>query len=149
MGKRNEDSSRRATRGLCIGVTTLGLLVSVPVAVGQELPGFRKGLWEFNRSIDSGSGKPQSVATKQCVNPSDDMKKQNEMLTRAGCTFSPVARSGNAYSFSSQCRIQGVSAQSKSVIHADGDSAYRIEVESQQGQVKTRETLVAKRVGDC
>jgi hypothetical protein len=31
------------------------------------------------------------LATKRRVNPSDDVKTQNEMLTGAGCTFSPVA----------------------------------------------------------
>jgi len=76
------------------------------------------------------------------------MKKQNAMLENAGCRFSPVTRSGASYSFTSRCDIQGVSAQSKSVIQAEGDAAYKVNVESRQGGESTKESLTAKRIGD-
>jgi uncharacterized protein affecting Mg2+/Co2+ transport len=125
------------------------LLSLAPTALAQDLPAFRKGLWEFTRTIEGGAGKTQKITTRQCTNPTDDMKKQNDMLTKAGCKFSPVAKSGNAYRFTSQCSIQGVSAQSKSVLTAEGDSAYRVNVESQHGGQSTKELLVARRIGDC
>ena len=36
-----------------MGIMLLGLAVA---AAAEELPQFRKGMWEFNRSIDSGTG---------------------------------------------------------------------------------------------
>lgn len=46
-------------------------------------------------------------------------------------------------------KFKGLSAQSKSVISPDGDSAYKVDIESQQNRQTTREVLVARRIGDC
>ncbi len=141
--------SRTAKRLLIGGTLAAGLATLATAAGAQELPSFRKGMWEFNRTIDGGAGKTQTLTTKKCASPTDDMRKQNEMLVKAGCKFSPATKSGASYSFTSQCNIKGVSAQSKSVISVDGDSAYKVNVESQQGGQNTKELLVAKRIGDC
>jgi hypothetical protein len=77
------------------------------------------------------------------------MKRQNEMLTKGGCRFTPVTRSGNAYSYSATCKMQGMSGTSKSVVTVDGDSAYALRVESDFGGESTREVLRARRTGDC
>lgn len=126
-----------------------GLASFAPVSQAQELPPFRKGLWEFNRTVPGPSGKTREIKTKDCTNPTDDMRKQNDMLAKSGCKFTPVTKSGKAYSFSAQCVMQGMAFQSKSVITAESDSAYKVDVESLQGGAKTREQLVARRVGDC
>ena len=131
------------------GAIAASLAALAIVSNAQDLPGFRKGMWEFTRTVDGGSGKPQTIRTRKCTSPADDMRKQNEMLTKAGCKFSPITRSGTSYSFTAQCHIQGVSAQSRSVISVDGDDAYKITVESQQGGQGTKELLVARRTGDC
>ena len=117
-------------------------------AAADDLPVFRKGLWEFDRSVDGGDGKPVGLMTQKCTNPTEDMKKKNEEA-RGTCKMSPVARSGNLYTFSAECTILGVSMQSKSVITAESDSAYRVDVESLQDGITTRELLNAKRIGDC
>ena len=117
-------------------------------AVADDLPVFRQGLWEFDRSVDGGDGKPVALTTQKCTDPTADMKKKNEEALGT-CKVSPVARSGNLYTFSAECTILGVSMQSKSVITATSDSAYRVDVESLQDGITTRELLSAKRVGDC
>ena len=106
-------------------------------------------MWEFNRTIAGVSGKTQTTTTKKCVNPTDDMRKQKDMLTKAGCKSSPVTKSGSSYRFTSDCSIQGIAVQSQSVISVDDDTAYKVNIESQQGGEKTKELLVAKRIGDC
>ena len=118
-------------------------------ALADELPTFRKGTWEFQRTVDGGPGKSQKLSNKECVDPTADMKRQNAMLTKMGCTFSPVAKSGNAYAFTSECRMQGIVARSKTVLTYENDGAYRLDVESTQNGQPSKETLVAKRVGDC
>lgn len=120
-------------------------------AASDDWPALRAGMWEFNRTIETSgaSGKPQTIQKNECTNPTDDMRKQNETLTKAGCKFSPVVRSGNTYTYSAVCKMQGVSGTSKSVLTVESDASYVIRVESDFGGQRTHETLRAKRAGDC
>lgn len=136
-------------RVLAQAVIAGGLVGLTSASLAQDLPTFRAGMWEFSRTVKSSTGKTQNLTTRKCTSPTDDMKKQNDMLTKAGCKFSPVTKRGKFYTFTSQCTIQGMSGQSKSVMSVDGDAAYRVDVESQQGGQSTKELLVARRVGDC
>lgn len=130
-------------------------LLAAALATGsvaaEDLPVFRAGMWEFDRTIEASTatGKPQTIQTRTCTSPTSDMKAQNEMLTRSGCRFSGISRAGNKYSFSAVCSLQGASGTSKSELTADGDSAYSIRIESNLGGAPSRELLRARRVGDC
>jgi len=117
----------------------------------EDGPIFRQGMWEFNRTVENiGSpGKPQTITTKKCTNPTEDMKKQNEMVSKIGCKTSPLVKNGKTYSFSTECKIQGAIAQSASVITVENDSAYNIKIHSQSDGRGTNETLQARRTGDC
>jgi Protein of unknown function (DUF3617) len=142
-------SFRMGARTFAIGAMAVNLAVLLTVADAQELPSLRQGMWEFKRTVDVGPGKTQTITTKKCTNPTDDMKKQNDMLTKTGCTFSSPTKSGTSYRFTSQCTVQGVPMQSASVISVDSDSAYRVDVDLQAGGQKTKEQLIARRIGDC
>ena len=134
-------------------LAAVGLAASAPPARPDEPPRFRQGLWEFDRTAPGG----QKMHTTQCTNPSDDMKRQNEMIEkRGGCKISPMQHSGNAYTFSADCNMnspQGgmVSFHSTSVMTVESDSAYKIEVTTSAGQPGPtgKEQLTARRVGDC
>jgi hypothetical protein len=121
------------------------------VTKAEEMPTFRQGMWEFKRTVDNAGrpGKPQTMETKKCTDPSQDMKKQRETLSKAGCKFSPVSKSGNSYTFTTECTVQGVAGQSKSLITVENDSAYGVKVESRMGTQITKELLLARRTGDC
>jgi hypothetical protein len=118
-------------------------------ALADDLPVLKPGVWEFKRTVEGGIGKPLTLESKKCTDPTADMKKTNSMLAGQGCKFSPVSRSGSTYSFSAQCQVQGAQYQSRSVITVDGDNAYRVEVSSSGVGPATKELLIAKRVGDC
>jgi len=118
-------------------------------ALAEDLPQFRHGLWEFKRSVDGGDGKPAQLTNQKCTSPTDDMNEKTESMAQAGCQPSSVTRSGNLYSFSLKCTIQGIAIESRSVITAESDSAYRVDVESKQGSKSMREQLSARRIGDC
>ena len=134
-------------------LTAVGLAASAPPARSDEPPRFRQGLWEFDRTAPGG----QKMHTTQCTNPSDDMKRQNEMIEkRGGCKISPMQHSGNSYTFSADCNMnspQGgmVSFRSTSVMTVESDTAYKIEVTTSAGQPGPtgKEQLTARRVGDC
>lgn len=121
------------------------------LALADDLPTLRKGMWEFNRTVEDpkAAGKPMKVTNKKCTDPTADMKQANEMLTKRGCKFSSVVRSGNTYSFTSDCPLQGVSVKSRSIMTVESDSAYRVDVTSTTGTRSAKEVLVAKRIADC
>ena len=127
------------------------LISFTSVTKAEDMPTFRKGMWEFKRTVDNAGrpGKPQTTETKKCTNPSLDMKKQRETLSKGGCKFSPVSKSGNNYSFSTECTVQGVAGQSKSLLTVENDSAYSVRVETRMGTQATKEVLLARRTGDC
>lgn len=134
-----------------LAVTGLSL-AALPVAA-DELPTFRRGLWEFNRTMDVGGGQ-KAISSRRCTEPGEDMRRQNATFAKAGCAVSPVSRRGEVYSFVANCKGGGTgNVVSQSVITVEGDSAYTVEVESSgdvgPGGGKRREVLKARRVGDC
>ena len=140
----NTDSAFAA---LC---SLLGLFAVANAAWAEELPNLRQGLWQFERSAAG-----QKMHTTQCTSPSQDMKRQNEMIEkRGGCKMSPLKRSGNTFTFSADCTLsapQGpVSFRSTSVMTVESDSAYKIEVTTSDALGPTgKELLTARRIGDC
>jgi uncharacterized protein DUF3617 len=123
--------------------------LALPALAAEQLPDFRPGLWEFKRSVDSGDGKPATLTNQKCTSPTDDMNRKTQSMATSGCQASPVTRSGNIYSFSFKCTLQGVPVESKSVITFENESAYKVDVQSKQGTRTSREQLDARRVGDC
>jgi hypothetical protein len=132
-------------------IMVLAATIVTGPAAADDWPALRTGMWEFSRTIETPGtpGKPQIFQTRKCTNPSDDMKKQNEMLTKGGCKFSAVTRSGNTYTYSAVCKLKVASGTSKSVLTVESDSAYMIRIESDFGGEQTRELLRARRLGDC
>jgi len=134
-------------KGKSVKPVIAALLASVAGSVhADDWPVFRYGMWNFVRTIESSTGGGRSIANKKCMNPIEDMKQQH---AKAGCTVSPVARSGKSYTFAATCKVQGQSVESKSTMTVESDSAYKIRVESKAGGQSTKELLVATRSGDC
>ena len=123
--------------------------LALPAFAADELPAFRTGLWEFKRSVDGGDGKPVTLTNQKCTNPTQDMKKKTESMAQSGCQLSPVSKSGNLYTFMLKCTIQGVALQSKSVIAAESESAYKVDAETKTGGKTTREQLTARWISGC
>jgi len=125
---------------------TLGICAA---SRAEDPPAFRQGLWQFDRTVGG-----QKLQTRECTSPSEELKRQNELLAKSGCTISPTIRSGNAYTFSAECTINtpgavSVSARSTSVMTVDSDGAYKVEIATTGAGTSTQEVLIARRVGDC
>lgn len=142
--------STASIRPLQSSAFALSLLLAT-TASAADMPSFRKGMWEFNRTVagQSTGGKNTTLTSKKCADPSADMKRMNDMLAKKGCTFSPFSAKGNVYTFSSDCRIQGLHSQTQTVFTAEGDSSYTAQVTGTTNGQPTNELLKAKRVGDC
>ena len=138
------------SRGCRVAAFVCGAMASA-ATLADELPVLAPGMWEFKRTVESqgAGGKPMNVENRKCTDPTAEMRKSNDMLAKQGCTFTPVSKSGATYTFTSDCRIQGVRYQSRSVITVESGSAYRVDVTSSGSGPSTKEVLVAKRTGDC
>ena len=133
-------------------LATVLLLPAVSfTALAGDPPTLRKGMWEFNRTVEGqgAGGKPITLTNKKCADPSADMKRMKESLSKQGCKFTAPTINANTYTVSSECKIQGVPVQSQSVVTIESDSAYRVQVTSGGGDRSTKELLIAKRVGEC
>ncbi len=148
--KRHENLTRKPFQILIL-LAGIGVAFPAGPAYPDDWPSFRRGIWEFQRTIEGvgGQGTSQTIKNKKCTDPTEDMKKQNETLAKAGCKLSPISRSGNVYRFTSDCALQGMSAQGKSEIRVESDSAYTVHIETRQGKQVTKEVLKARRTGEC
>jgi hypothetical protein len=149
MPSSTEHAGSRASRV----VTGMLLLAACSAAGGpagaDEVPALRQGLWKFHRVV---AGKPMDVT--RCADPREDMKRQNAMLTKFGCRFTPLKRIGNTYTFIADCTIKNsaggtVTSHSKSVITVESENAYKVEVETSANGQTQKELLLARRTGDC
>ncbi len=137
----------------------LSFLLVPTLALADDLPAMRGGMWEFVRKAPqdpvNNPGKLSTMDKKECVK---DMKahfeKQKAMLSKT-CKFSETRKSGNSYTTTSTCDVPQMQAKytNKNVTTVKGDSAYesRIDVEGTAAgkPVKWTETVSAKRIGDC
>ena len=124
------------------------LLAATLTAAAAELPEFRQGMWEYERTAGG-----NRYEAKECGDPGQSMRATNISLERLGCRSSPVTHEGSTYTFTTECAIKlpsGVySSSTSSVLTVESDSAYRLEVRATRQGRTTEETIVARRVADC
>lgn len=134
-----------ADSGVLIAASLLAATFS---AAAAEMPEFRQGMWQYERSFGG-----NRYEAKECGDPAQAMRANNASLEKLGCRLSPLTHEGSTYTFTSQCALKlpsGVySSSTSSVLTVESDSAYRLEVrETRQGRT-TEETIVAHRVANC
>jgi hypothetical protein len=131
------------------GLSALLPLLLVAPAYGDEPPTLRQGLWQFERTVGG-----QKLLAQECVDPNEGMKRQNAVLEKSGCTFSPGQRAGKTYTFTVDCSIKppggaAVTVHSTSVMTVESDSAYKVEITTTGAGTSTPELLLGRRLGDC
>ena len=135
-----------------IALAALACGALFPAAVvADDIPALRKGLWEYKRTVPGkgDGGKDAVITTQKCVDPVASMKAMSELLANKGCTITPPTMKGNVRTSASECPVQGTSVRSESVMTFEGDSAYHVEITTTGRGKSGKETLAAKRVGDC
>ena len=148
-------SGRNCPFGQCsrmIIAAASALLVSTllcTAAVADDLPALRQGMWNFQRTVNG-----KKVEATKCTSPTEDMKTMSAKLEKSGCRLSPVKKSGNVYTYTSDCSMKmptGVTlnSRSSSVLTVESDSSYRLEVDAVTDGQASKEQMVAKRIGDC
>jgi uncharacterized protein DUF3617 len=140
-------AARHAARP-CLGVCVSILLIAPGVARGADVPTFRQGVWEYERTV----GTSKFVA-KECIDPSEEFRLQDTALGRMGCKVSPTTQSGSTYTFNAECMVKlpsGVASwTTTSMLTAENDSAYRLETHTARNGRVRDEVTTARRVADC
>jgi hypothetical protein len=139
-------STPRLPRYLLFAVTIL--LCAIPRARADDVPLLRQGLWEYQRTAGA-----QKFAATECIDPSEDLRRQHAALERLGCKVAPVGREGTTYTYAADCALKlpsgVVTFTTTTVLTADSDTAYRIERRISNQGATSDESISAKRVADC
>jgi hypothetical protein len=124
------------------------LLCAIPMARADEVPLLRQGLWDYQRTVGT-----QKFAATECIDPSEDLRRQHAALERMGCKVTPAARNGTTYTYAAECSLRlpsgAVNFSTATVLTADSETAYRIESRMVNGGVTSNESITAQRVADC
>jgi len=138
-----------------IAAITWGLAAPI-LASAEEFdgPSFRLGMWEFERTLEhtgSLSALPQatfltSERSARCVNPTEAMRETFRSSDVGNCHSAKPEKFDNRYIFSLRCDVLG---PVRTEIAVESDAAYTEVNEFIAGKFKRRETVVARRLGDC
>jgi hypothetical protein len=124
------------------------LSASPSVARADEVPLLRQGLWEYQRT----AGVNKFAAT-ECIDPSEDLRRQHAALEKMGCKLSPALRAGSTYTYTADCSVKlpsgAVTFSTTSVLTAESDTSYRIENRLTNQGGTSNESITAQRVADC
>ena len=130
-------------------IVLAALLTTAPwVAHAEEVPLLRQGLWEYQRSVGV-----NKFAATECIDPSEDLRRQHAALEKMGCKLAPALRAGATYTYTADCSVKlpsgAVTFSTTSVLTVESNIAYRVEnrLTSQSGT--TNESITAQRVADC
>ena len=130
------------------GAAWLCCLLAVAPSLAVDVPTFRQGMWEYERSF----GASKFVA-KECVDPGQEMRAHNASMEKMGCKLSFAAPTGSTYTYTAECAVKlpsgAASWSTTSVLTAEGETAYRLEVHNTSRGAQSDEVDVAHRVADC
>ena len=125
------------------------LLVATPrMSRAEDVPSFRQGLWEYQRAAGG-----NQYAASECLDPGEELRRQQTALQKMGCRLSPTARTGSTWTYSADCTVKlpsgAMSFSTTSVLTADSDTAYQVEMRTTDRSGTTSQVISAHRVADC
>jgi hypothetical protein len=112
-------------------------------------------LWNFERTIETNgeptnrlqtSGLPIDRDTTRCVDPTHALKLELARPQFGVCSVKDLRKTDHGYVFEKIC---SGATPIKTELNVESDSAYTEVNEGTIGKISTKETLVARRVGDC
>ena len=125
------------------------LLVATPrISRAEDVPAFRQGLWEYQRAAGG-----NRYAASECLDPGEELRRQQTAFQKMGCKLSPTAHAGSTWTYSADCMVKlpsgAMSFSTTSVLTADSDTAYQVEMRTTDKSGTTSQVISAHRVADC
>jgi len=141
---------------LLTGPLIAGLLLTALPADAKDPPKFRPGLWQFDRTLEVNGVKTEhqvlnsNLVVKpretRCVNPGGAFKAASRPLYLGNCRITRSQPSDNEYVTMTYC---GPGDPVKSELKVESNTAYTEIHEGKIGASTTKDTVVARRIGDC
>ena len=130
-------------------ITALGwFLVPAANADASEWPKFRKGVWQFERTLaasENGDVLSKREMTR-CVDPTESMKETFRATSVGNCQSLRPKRVENKYVFARRCDYMG---PVRTTIVVESDAAYTEINELQSSASPLTDTVVARRISEC
>src|SRR5262245_41107523 len=145
----------QAWRTLAVVVGNAAWLGSATLVLAEEWPRFRKGVWQFDRTLeltgvsnDSEENARVLIRSQmtRCVDPSEAMKQTFKPLAVGSCHSRPPERIANKYVFPLRCDYMG---PVRTTIDVESDAAYTEINELTVGRLPRTDTVIARRIGEC
>jgi len=135
-------------------VLVVALLFSVELALAQDAPKRKSGLWEITRTSTYTEDQPQHM--RVCVDEASDsaLRQLAEGMRGEACTTSKLSHEGDKLVVEATCKLRSSTSQTHAVISGRFDSAYTIDSKSTYkpalaGAASGHALLVAKWTGPC
>lgn len=110
-------------------------------------PTFRKGLWQVDDTMEI-NGKSIKHPRTKCMDPTDEVRGKLTPGNAFGCVTGVPKKIGNRYEIVTTC-TGTIVGHTNRVITVESDNAYTDISDQQLGKAKAKETLIARRIGDC
>jgi len=132
----------------------LALFLMVDLAVAQETPKRKSGLWEITRTSTYTEEQPRRI--QFCIDQATDdpLRQLAEGMRGEVCTTSRLFHDGDKLVVDATCKLRASTSQTHAVISGQFDSAYTVESKSTYspplaGAATGHAQLVAKWTGPC
>ena len=130
------------------------LVFTAGLANAEDWPKFRKGVWQFERTLaltgrEFGSDEDRVVFKREmrrCVDPSEAMKETFRPVSVGNCHSKRAERVANKYVFALRCDYMG---PVRTTIDVESDAAYTETNELEVGLLPRTDTVIARRIADC
>jgi hypothetical protein len=137
-----------------IGAGASLLVLAAGVANADEWPKFRRGIWQFERTLaltgrEFASDEDRVVFKREmrrCVDPSEAMRETFRPVSVGNCHSQRAERVANKYVFALRCDYMG---PVRTTIDVESDAAYTEINELEVGKLPRTDTVIARRIGDC
>lgn len=127
-------------------IVVIALVVVSGSGIADEVPKFKPGKWEYSKTLVINNGKELHQKVSRCEDPTSEMREFMQAGSMMGCKWDKPLRSGNQYTSLSACN----NGNTKKIIRIiKSDSAYDEMSEDAGKKIHMKQTIIARRIGDC
>jgi hypothetical protein len=149
----NQLAPSASITAVAIGASLMWCAMSLGAAHGEDWPKFRRGVWQFERTLALTSRKPEGQSQilykqqmRRCVDPSEAMKETFRPVSIGDCHSRRPERVDNQYVFALRCDYMG---PVRTTINVESDVAYTEINELRGGEFPRTDTVIARRIAEC
>lgn len=127
-------------------IAIAALALANGVCIADDVPKFKRGMWEYDKTLVINNGKELHQKDSRCTDPADEWRGFMTPGSLMGCKWDKPTQSGNQYTSTSTCE----NGTSKKIVRiVKSDSSYEEISEDFGTKNHMKETVLAHRTGNC